>query len=84
MCRWEQLIRFTLVEAVGTDVLASEASGIETIADPSLPNFSLDIFQELFCTEDLDSSDNNRGFMPKYCSYGSVVSKVRSYGQFVL
>ena len=47
------------MEAVGADVLASEASGIETIVDPSLPTFSLDVFQELFCTEALDSSDNN-------------------------
>ena len=40
------IIRFTLVEAVGADVVASEASGIETMTDPILPIFSLDVFQE--------------------------------------
>ena len=58
MSRWKQLIGLTLVEAVGEEVLVSEVSGIETIADPSLPTFSLEVFQELFCTEFLDSSDN--------------------------
>jgi hypothetical protein len=48
----------TLVGAVEADVLASEASGIETIANPSFPNFSLDVFQELFSNELLDFSDN--------------------------
>lgn len=37
---------FTLAEAVGVNVLASEASGIETIVDPNFPSFSLDVFQE--------------------------------------
>lgn len=55
----------------------SEASGIETRADPSLPSFSLDVFQEWFWTEFLNFSDSIWGFMPKCCSYGSVASKMQ-------
>ena len=34
------------MEAAEADELASGVSGIETIADPSLLSFSLDVFQE--------------------------------------
>ena len=55
----------TSISDVQAEVLASEFAGIERMAEPSFPIFSLEFVQDRLSAAVLDDSERHDGFAPK-------------------
>jgi len=56
---------FTSISDVHAEVLGSEFAGIESMAGPNFPIFSLEFVQDRLLVAVLEDSDRHDGFTPK-------------------